>query len=95
MLHEERRMPSKIIAAAPDHSLRPLTQVLVGALEVAMEEIFLLRGSETGPWMDALEELMLSRARDLEVSGVDANAVQVAESAIRATVRAFKDRDAR
>lgn len=80
-------MPGRVIAAAPDHSLRPLTQVLVGALEVALEEILLLRGSEVGPWVDDLEQLLLSRAQDLRVSGVDANAVQVAESAIRATVR--------
>lgn len=86
-------MPHRTISAAPDHSLRPLTQALVGALEVAVEEIFLLRGSEAGPWIDDLEELMLSRAKGMSVTGVDSNAVQVAESAIRATVRAVvKDR---
>jgi hypothetical protein len=80
-------MPQKIIAAAPDHSLRPLTQILVGALEVALEEILVLRGGETGPWVADLEQLMLDRARDLSGEGVDANAVQVAVSAVRHTVR--------
>lgn len=80
-------MPQKIIASAPDHSLRPLTQILVGALEAALEEVLLLRGGEPGPWVDALEQRMLARARGLEAVGVDANAVQVAESAVRATMR--------
>jgi hypothetical protein len=82
-------MPRKIIAAAPDHSLRPLTQILVGALEIALEEILILRGGEAGPWVDDLEQLMTERARGLAAEGVDANAVQVAVSAIRQTVRSI------
>jgi hypothetical protein len=80
-------MPQKIIAAAPDHSLRPLTQILVGALEIALAEILMLRGGEGGPWIDDLEKLMLDRTQDFTGEGVDANAIQVAVSAVRETVR--------
>jgi hypothetical protein len=85
-------MRTTIIASAPDHSLRPITQILVGALEVALEEIFLLRGGEPGPWLDDLERQMIARVGTIDVTGVDANAAQVAESAIRATIRATSSR---
>jgi hypothetical protein len=57
-----------------------------------MEEIFLLRGGEVGPWLDDLEQQMIARVGRMDVTGVDANAAQVAESAIRATVRATSSR---
>lgn len=82
--------PQKVVSSAPDQSLRPLTQVLVGALDVALEKVFLLRSGEAGRWVKELEQLMLGRARDLKSAGVDTNAVQVAESAIRATVRSVR-----
>jgi hypothetical protein len=81
-------MPEKIIAAAPDHSLRPLTQVLVGAPEVAFEEIAALRNHEQGPWLYAFEERVIESTRGLEgLRGENADSVQVGISALRACFR--------
>lgn len=80
-------MAQKFIATVNDQSLRPLTQTLVGALELALEEIAALRNYENGPWADALEELILQNAAGLVGRGADADSLQVAQSALRACFR--------
>lgn len=80
-------MTHKFIATVKDQSLRPLTQALVGALEIALDEIAALRNHERGPWADALEELMLQNAAGLVGRGADADSLQVAQSALRACFR--------
>jgi hypothetical protein len=75
------------IAGASEQSLRPLTQVLVGALEVALDEIAALRNFENGPWANALEEMILQTAAGLAGRGADADSLQVAQSALRACFR--------
>jgi hypothetical protein len=77
-------MPHKIVAAADQVSLKPVTQALVGALEVALDEIAALRNHELGPWVDALEELIMRSTSGLSGNGPDANGLQVAQSALRA-----------
>jgi hypothetical protein len=83
-------MAQKFIASVNDQSLRPLTQTLVGALELALEEIAALRNYEKGPWADALEELILQNAAGLVGRGADADSLQVAQSALRACFRSMR-----
>ncbi|MDB5594174.1 MAG: hypothetical protein JWM36_1135 [Hyphomicrobiales bacterium] len=84
-------MPEKIIAAAPEQSLRPLTQLLVGSLEVAFEEVAALRNHENGPWVYAFEERVIASTVGLGGNGgEDANAVQVGISALRACFRQLR-----
>lgn len=80
-------MAQKFIATVNDQSLRPLTQTLVGALELTLEEIAALRNYEDGPWADALEDLILQNAAGLVGRGADADSLQVAQSALRACFR--------
>jgi hypothetical protein len=80
-------MSQKFIATVNDQSLRPLTQALVGALEIALDEIAALRNHEKGPWVDALEEMLLQNAAGLAGRGADADSLQVAQSALRACLR--------
>jgi hypothetical protein len=81
-------MAQRIIANAGQQSLRPLTQALVGALEVLLDEVAALRNYENGPWVDALEERVLASTAGLNGTGVDAQALQVAHSALRACFHA-------
>jgi len=83
-------MAQKFIASVNDQSLRPLTQTLVGALELALEEIAALRNYEKGPWADALEEMILQNAAGLVGRGSDADSLQVAQSALRACFRSMR-----
>jgi hypothetical protein len=83
-------MAQKFIASVNDQSLRPLTQTLVGALELALEEIAALRNYEKGPWADALEELILQNAAGFVGRGADADSLQVAQSALRACFRSMR-----
>jgi hypothetical protein len=83
-------MAQKFIASVNDQSLRPLTQTLVGALELALEEIAALRNYEKGPWADALEEMILQNAAGLVGRGADADSLQVAQSALRACFRSMR-----
>lgn len=80
-------MAQKFMATVNDQSLRPLTQALVGALEIALDEIAALRNHEAGPWVDALEEMLLQNAAGLAGRGADADSLQVAQSALRACLR--------
>lgn len=80
-------MAQKFIATVNDQSLRPLTQALVGALEISLDEIAALRNHENGPWADALEEMVLQNAAGLVGRGPDADSLQVAQSALRACFR--------
>ncbi|MDB5596309.1 MAG: hypothetical protein JWM36_3270 [Hyphomicrobiales bacterium] len=81
-------MPENIVAAAPEQSLRPLTQLLVGSLEVAFEEVAALRNHENGPWVYDFEERIIASTVGLGgKGGDDANAVQVGISALRACFR--------
>jgi hypothetical protein len=80
-------MAQNLIATVNDQSLRPLTQALVGALEIALDEIAALRNHETGPWVEALEDMMLQNAAGLVGRGPDADSLQVAQSALRACFR--------
>lgn len=80
-------MDQKFMATINDQSLRPLTQTLVGALEIALDEIVALRNFESGPWTDALEEMILKNAAGLVGRGADADSLQVAQSALRACFR--------
>jgi hypothetical protein len=77
-------MAQRIIASAEQQSLRPLTQALVGALEVLLDEVAALRNFENGSWVLALEERVLASTVGLKGTGVDAQALQVAQSALRA-----------
>lgn len=76
-----------IVTAVSDQSLRPLTQALVGALEITLEEIAALRNYENGLWADALEEMILQNVAGLAGRGADADSLQVAQSALRACFR--------
>jgi hypothetical protein len=80
-------MAQNLIATVNDQSLRPLTQALVGALEIALDEIAALRNHEKGPWVEALEDMMLQNAAGLVGRGPDADSLQVAQSALRACFR--------
>lgn len=80
-------MAQDLIAKANEQSLRPLTQALVGALEITLEEVAALRNYEKGPWTDALEEMVLQSASGLAGKGADADSLQVAHSALRACFR--------
>ena len=75
------------VSSLSEQSLRPLTQALVGALEVTLEEIAALRNYENGPWADALEDMVLQTAAGLFGRGPDADSLQVAQSALRACFR--------
>lgn len=77
-------MAQRIIAGAEQQSLRPLTQALVGALEVLLDEVAALRSFENGSWVLALEGRVLASTVGLKGTGVDAQALQVAQSALRA-----------
>ncbi len=80
-------MAQKFMSAASEESLRPLTQALVGALEITLDEIAALRNFEHGPWTDALEDMILQTAAGLAGKGPDADSLQVAQSALRACFR--------
>jgi hypothetical protein len=80
-------MAHKILATVNDQSLRPLTQALVGALEITLDEIAALRNFEQGPWIGALEERVLQTAAGLVGRGSDADSLQIAQSALRACFR--------
>lgn len=80
-------MAQKLVASISEQSLRPLTQTLVGALEIALDEIAALRNYENGPWAEALEEMILQNAAGLVGKGSDADSLQVAQSALRACFR--------
>jgi hypothetical protein len=87
---QEVKMANEIISAVHEQSLRPLTQALVGALEVALDEVAALRNHEAGPWADALEDMILQSASGLEGKGADADSLQVAQSALRACFRTMR-----
>lgn len=80
-------MAQDIVSTAHEQSLRPLTQALVGALEIVLDEVAALRNNEAGPWADALEEMVLRSAAGLAGKGADADSLQVAHSALRACFR--------
>ncbi|MDB5596932.1 MAG: hypothetical protein JWM36_3893 [Hyphomicrobiales bacterium] len=80
-------MPEKIVAAAPEQSLRPLAQLLVGSLEVAFEKVAALRNHENGPWVYDFEQRVIASTFGLAGKGDDADAVQVGISALRACFR--------
>ncbi|MDB5652282.1 MAG: hypothetical protein JWL62_3802 [Hyphomicrobiales bacterium] len=83
-------MAYQIVAAADQASLKPITQALVGALEIALDEIAALRNFEAGACVDALEELMMQSAAGLKGSGPEADGLQVAHSAMRACLREMR-----
>ncbi|MBX9739091.1 MAG: hypothetical protein K2X62_03415 [Beijerinckiaceae bacterium] len=83
-------MAKHIISTAHEQSLRPLTQALVGALEIVLDEVAALRNHEDGPWADALEEMVLRSAAGLGGKGSDADSLQVAQSALRACFRTMR-----
>ncbi|MDB5649556.1 MAG: hypothetical protein JWL62_1076 [Hyphomicrobiales bacterium] len=86
-------MMSKEISSAAvvsEQSLLPLTQALVGALEIALDEVAALRNHEAGPWADALEAMILQSAAGLAGTGANADSIQVAHSALRACFRTMR-----
>lgn len=80
-------MSEDVAAFVSEQSLQPLTQALVGALEITLDEIAALRNYEAGPWVDALEDMILQNAVGLVGKGDTANSIQVAQSAFRACFR--------
>lgn len=80
-------MAHEIVAAADQASLRPITQALIGALEVALDQIAAFRNYEAGAWVEALEELVMQSTAGLKGLGPEADGLQVAHSAIRACFR--------
>jgi hypothetical protein len=81
-------MARSIVAVGRQESFRPLTQTLVAAIEILMDEIAALRGAESGPWVLALEERVMATAADLNGHGADRDSAQIAQSALRTC---FKD----
>jgi hypothetical protein len=80
-------MARRMVAVAPQESFRPLTQALVAAIEILMDEIAALRGAEGGPWVTALEERVMATALELQVRGADRDSAQIAQSALRSCFR--------
>jgi hypothetical protein len=80
-------MARSIVAVAPQESFRPLTQTLVAAIEILMDEIAALRGAESGPWVLALEERVMTTALELHGRGADGDSAQIAQSALRSCFR--------
>lgn len=80
-------MARSIFAVEPQESFRPLTQALVATIEILMEEIVALRGTESGPWVLALEERVMATALELQVRAADRESAQIAQSALRACFR--------
>lgn len=80
-------MARSIVAVAPQESFRPLTQSLVAAIEILMDEIAALRGAESGPWVSALEARVMATAHDLQGRGIDRDSAQIAQSALRSCFR--------
>lgn len=83
-------MARRNVATEKHESFRPLTQILVGAIEVMLDEIAALRGLQAGPWILALEERVAAVAEGLETRGLEANATQVAQSALRECFREMR-----
>src|SRR4051794_18559427 len=80
-------MARNLLASEDQESLRPLTQALVGTIEILLDEIAALRNYDAGPWAQALEERVMSSFVDLKYLPSDAQGTQVAQSALRACFR--------
>ena len=65
-------MANRVFGAEPQESFRPMTQTLVAAIEILLDEIAALRGCENGPWVAALEQRVTANAVCLNRRGAEA-----------------------
>ena len=76
-------MATMIMRSAPPESLRPVTSVFVETLDILLDELAAKHGDRDGTWLDVLQEKVVAAIATIKIPPREADAAQVAQSAIR------------